>query len=890
MNARRLRAGAVAFALGLSLVAGAQEGGHTDGQPGPAMPPIELSDAARSRLEAPYLSDDEKRDLRLYHGVWTEGDLDTPARRAQAALLLGLVDHPVFDEEGVNPIDRAEALLGLGDPASAIEAVEGLSQIRAIRVRAEALATLGKYDEADAAVEPVVDRMIRSRLESASEISEGVRALMLRTRIRGSQGAGGGDFRQLLQILSKARDELDRLSWEVRLAEAELLYDKHNSQEARAAALETLRLNPRCARAWRVLGEISVDGFNFDLAGKVADQLDAMSAPAGVLNRPRSFSPDAGLIRSRARLRQRDPDGAEQALDDILLEMPDHREALALQAASAAVAFRYVSVDRALERYEVLSPGTPDALYQVGRALAEARQYREGAKYLEQAIERQPTWSAPLIELGLLEVQSGRDERARQWLSQAARLDPFNIRAANSLKLVTDLQQFETVQSEHFTVRYKPGVDALLAGEMLPVLERIHQRVAGAERGGLDHEPGQKTLIELMPNHAWFSVRITGMPEVHTMAASTGPVIAMEAPREGKGQTAGQYDWARVVQHEYTHTVSLSRTNNRIPHWFTEAVSVFMEDAPRDERTWGLLLGAFQAGELFDLEEINLAFIRPKKPTDRGQAYAQGHWMYQFIVDRWGADAPLRLMDRYAAGEREASAFETVLGVDSAAFLEQFTAWARQDLIDHGLLLPEGVPSVTAMLDADRALSSDADAQKKIKPDADFVDRWLEKHPNHPDLLRLRLAQLRAQAPSDTELILIDPLEAYAAARPIAEEPHRLLARIYLGSDDHATRLGAIEHLEFLDAREQRSAAYAIELARLYASASEWDLASAKSERATTIAPFDADVRELAARIAIKSGRLGDAERHILALTQIEPDRELHTRRLEAVRGMMSKR
>ena len=80
-----------------------------------------------------------------------------------------------------------------------------------------------------------------------------------------------------------------------------------------------------------------------------------------------------------------------------------------------------------------------------------------------------------------------------------------------------------------------------------------------------------------------------------------------------------------------------------------------------------------------------------------------------------------------------------------------------------------------------------------------------------------------------------------------------------------------------------------IELARLFASASEWDLATTKSERATTIAPFDADVRELAARVAIKSGRLDDAERHILALTQIEPDRELHVRRLDAVRGMLSR-
>ena len=31
------------------------------------------------------------------------------------------------------------------------------------------------------------------------------------------------------------------------------------------------------------------------------------------------------------------------------------------------------------------------------------------------------------------------------------------------------------------------------------------------------------------------------------------------------------------------------------------------------------------ATDIFDFTEINLAFVRPKKQTDRSQAYAQGH-------------------------------------------------------------------------------------------------------------------------------------------------------------------------------------------------------------------------------------------------------------------------
>ncbi|MFM8699515.1 MAG: hypothetical protein ACKOF7_12850, partial [Phycisphaerales bacterium] len=77
-------------------------------------------------------------------------------------------------------------------------------------------------------------------------------------------------------------------------------------------------------------------------------------------------------------------------------------------------------------------------------------------------------------------------------------------------------------------------------------------------------------------------MRITGMPSVHTMAASTGPLIALEAPREGAPQLhLGRFDWEDVLRHEYVHTVTLDRTRNRIPHWFTEALATRLETKPR---------------------------------------------------------------------------------------------------------------------------------------------------------------------------------------------------------------------------------------------------------------------------------------------------------------------
>ncbi len=854
----------------------------------------EIHPALQALLLADYLSDDERRTIRIEHGLWEDADLAAPADRARAALIAGAVTADVFDDPAVPAAIRADAMLARGEPDAALALLGDADSLHATRIRAQSLFDLARFDDADRAVQAAVDRLLREKLDDADELAEGVRALMIRARIRGSERAAGGDFRTLKRIIESGRDTLDALSWRIRLVEAELLYEKHNLQGAAEAIEEVVARNPRCAAAKAMIAHLSVNSFAFDQAEAIVADLRESSERLGGVN------PHAAIIEARMRLRQRDPDAALEILAPARDALPTHRGLLAWHAAAEAAAFDPDASERLLARLDELSPGTPLGFSIVGEVLSEARQYDEAIGALAVARERLPAWSSPAIEQGLVLIQAGRDAEAERALARAVELDPFNARARNSLELVRGLATFDSVRSDHFIVRYappadgQPAYDAFLAREMLPVLEDIHARVCAdpTERaGGIGHEPADRTLIEIMPSHAWFSVRITGMTRIHTMAAATGPIIAMESPREGPGFTVGPFDWPRVLQHEYTHTVTLSKTRNRIPHWFTEATAVFCEDAPRDESTWRLLARAYETGTLFDLAVINTAFIRPKKPTDRGQAYAQGHWMVQFIVDRWGPAMPTALMDRYAAGEREASAFEAELGISTDAFMEAFLEWAAEDLRRVGLLPPEDAPTIPEMLEADRREAVDADA---IQPDAAFLARWSDRYPAHPQLAELAVSIAMEDAdPRDARLPedVIGVLRRLTERVPIAETPHRLLARHFLagGGDD---RVEAIPHLTFLDAREQNSATYAMELATLHAQAGHADEALRCAERAARVSPFDADTREFAARVALKAAldgdrsRFADAERHIEALTVIEPGVERHAMRLARIRAL----
>lgn len=230
-------------------------------------------------------------------------------------------------------------------------------------------------------------------------------------------------------------------------------------------------------------------------------------------------------------------------------------------------------------------------------------------------------------------------------------------------------------------------------------------------------------------------------------------------------------------------------------------------------------------------------------------------------------------------------AFEEVLGVTPESFLASFRDWAKQDLIDHGLLLPEGVPDLYEIL----GVSEDDSPEEQLAkvPTAEEIDELLEQYPDHPELITLKVGTIRAGDDERLSDDQIGVLRNAIAVRPTDDGPHKRLARHYINSDDTSEKLLAIPHLEYLDAREIHSPAYAGQLALLYAQTGDADKAIAKALRAVAIAPFDADQRERAARVALIVEDYEQAKHQLEALTIIEPDRAIHQRRLEALENKL---
>ena len=865
----------------------AESGARVDVEGTPSAPVTRIEDATapKQKLEiepSPLVdrmlgdeltTDAQRQRLRVFHGRWDElNEASLPADpRAELALLRGQWWADVFEDDRVSEMLRARAAVRRYDRSAALRllddphrAAERGTLARLLHLRGLVLLRDGRQAKAIESLSPLRELLRRVRLTDPAELTAAARGLALLARLEGTPAQ---DHHAAMSLLATAR-ELDPLHWPAMVAEADLLAAKGNREEAAQALMQALSLNPRAAEAWFGLGRMSAMTFQFDAAADAQSRLERIDPD----------HPLAHRLRLITLIRQKDTDAAAELVQRLEAEprFASHQDLHALFAAVDGLAYRRAEMRERLSRLDEQAagegagpgPGPATPRFIVGEALSFARQYDVAEEMLRAAVDREPNWAEPRVALGLLLMQSGDLPGARKALRRAERLDPFHLRAANQLRLVEELvDEYETIETERFIIRYRLGIDEVLARDMAAELDAMHREVADA----FGHEPAVKTQIDLLPDEQRFAVRITGLPDIWTIAAATGDVVALTPPRVGAKQH-GSFDWPVVLRHEYVHTVTLSRTANRIPHWYTEACAVWQEPNPRSFARCRLLAHAWRHDELFALDEINWGFIRPERPRDRSLAYAQAEWMLEYLLEAHGHDAMIDLLDRYAAGVPNVRAMEEVTGQSVDAFFSDFKAWAGGQVEQWGLG-PSGVEGTLQQLDE---IEEPAERSSRL-------EALLAEHPNDPGLLKRAAEHFLSLDATDRAR---DLLRRYAAAVPVDPWPHAELLRL-AEQRGESTGDGAAAALAFLDQRELDHGRWAIALARIERQRGDLERAQRFAMRALHREPYNATYREFAATVSLQRKDYDAALHHLSAMPRLEPDRPIHERRLQALRRMM---
>ena len=601
----------------------------------------------------------------------------------------------------------------------------------------------------------------------------------------------------VLNMFVRAYDQIDQGYWPAHLAAAESFFSHDDPPSAADELEQALKANPAYPRSWVLFGKMRLGQFDFDSVDRAVNAIRQVD----------ENSVDADLLEARNLLGQRMPRLAVTPLERALGRQPRNLEGLGLLAAADAMLLQNAQSVQILHRADVMAPASAVAYFEVAEQLAAMRQYDRSAAMYQIAVARAPWWTAARNGLGLLYTQSGDEDRARKVLEAAHTLDPFNYSTTNYLRLLDVMDKFARKESAHFIVMYDAGLDPIVPEYFNDYLESVYGSVCKQ----FSYEPKVKTLIEVFPTQDQFAVRTTGAPWLPTVGASTGRIIALTAPRKGE-RTNGPFNFSQVLRHEFTHTVTLGATENRIAHWFTEGLAVQNERSPIRWEWVPMLYNAVSSHSLFPIDELTWAFIRPRHPIDRPLAYAQSSWICQYIEQTYGHQAILGMMEQYRLGHTEDEVFQAVLHRSESQFSDEFQRWCQAQVASWGY---------------DEATSKKADL---LKEEGEAL---------------IRHGQYQLALPVWEEI---------AKLRPMDLLPHKRLAGLYKVCNQPEKAAG---QLAILAAVELQNDVYAKATARAFANADNLEQALRWAKRAVYMDLYDPDAHQILADVEEK---LGDAD------------------------------
>jgi Flp pilus assembly protein TadD len=713
----------------------------------------------------------------------------------------------------------------------------------------------GKYDDAQALLEPAVAReangeaaltlgtlyLERGRSQDGTRLLDGVFR----------QAGAGGDPEAVFRA-ARAAHALDRAHIPGRARDANTLYraaaaasddpavdtqwgllflEKYNPPEAMRSFQDALKADPEWAPAHAGLARL----------------LSEENPPAAAAAAEKALEIDPSLIDAHLLLAELDLDNsrhpeARARLNKVLGINASHPEARSWLAALAYVEGDRATFDAEVKHVLAMNPAF-SGVYRIAGDLA-ARNYRfeEAATLARQAVTLDPTDSKSLSALGMHLMRTGEEQQARRALQQAFDIDAYDKVTYNLLALLDTLDKFVVEKSGDLIIKYHPDEAPIMREYALPLAQEALKTLSARYK----FTPTGPILIEIFPNHDDFAVRNLGLPGmIGALGACFGRVVTMDSPR---AREPGTFSWQATLWHELAHVITLQMSNQRVPRWLTEGVSVYEEAKAKPE--WGREMEvpfarALDRGETLPLKDLNAGFT---KPETIALAYYQASLLVDHIVSTHGEAALQGLIRSYGKGVTGDEAISKSLGVSIDALQASFDKAVQTKF----------APIVAA-------LKSGPKEGAKVGPSA------------APDVAALRAAAAAQPGSYAAQLALgaalaaggdraaFEPLERASALVPVAtgeNSPHALMARL-------AEQLGdlprAIREYQALLSHDHAAVEPARRLAAAAEKAGDKKALALAYDRVVALDPFDPSAHTGLGRMALERGDAGIAAREFRA-------------------------
>ena len=475
-------------------------------------------------------------------------------------------------------------------------------------------------------------------------------------------------FQVVIDDLFNEALKKDKDYWPAAYEKGRIFLERHDKKDAYTAFEKALTINPQAAEVLAAKAEMAAMGLEMTDAAEFADEAlkinPNLTAALRIMADVQSFSGEN--------------DKAVKNLEKARSINPRDEETLGRIAAGLVVQRKNAEFQAIVKEVEKYNQKPYDFYVVLASQLDGRKVYLDAEKYFKVAADLQPKLPQAQAGLGMMYMRMGREPEALKALEEAYAADKFDVRVINTLKVLDHLKKYQTIETEHFTLRYDPKNDEVLAKYMARYLEQLHKEYAGL----FGHQPEGKILIEVFSKHEMFSGRVVAIPDLHTIGACTGRMFAMVSVHDTSKVIPKPFNWVRVLRHELVHIFNLDQTKFLCPHWFTEGLAVTHEGSATPLNWMQILAEKRAADDLLNLDNILLGFVRPRNQTQWHQAYAQSQLYTEYLTRTYGDKAVGKMLTAFGQGMDTAQALEKTLGVKKEAFEKGYREFLAERVKD----------------------------------------------------------------------------------------------------------------------------------------------------------------------------------------------------------------
>ncbi len=508
---------------------------------------------------------------------------------------------------------------------------------------------------------------------------------------------------------------------------------------------------------------------------------------------------------------------AEAAIQKVLAVCDSSPEAWALRAAVAELSLNdpaKVASARAqgLQRWGK----NPQVDHIRGRVLSRAYRFTEGAVSQRRALEFDPAFLPAKVQLCHDLLRLGEEDEAWKLAATIREKDGYNTQAHNIGLLEQEMRGYTTQSDEDFVLKM-PKRDWPIYGERALALLREAKVVLTAKYG---LELKRPVMVEFFGAQQDFAIRSFGsLGGQGLLGVCFGTVVTMNSP----GSLAhGRNNWESTLWHEFCHVITLTLTQNKMPRWLSEGISVH-EESQRDP-AWGMAMNADFRRMILDekattpVGQLSSAFLNAKSQDHLMFAYFQSSQVVAYLLEKYGSERLQGVLRDLASGKRINDALES-----NTAALGQLEKDFEKRLISKA-----------------EAFGSAADWEKpepeKVNPlDADSLAAFAKKHPKNLWGIHQQADAFIEQEKWEPLLSLADKLIQLVPDDVSSDSGYQMKAMAL-------RKLKRIEEesavLRLVAERESSAMTIFLRLIELDLSRKDWAQVQANAQRAIALNPF----------------------------------------------------